>query len=197
MFLFVKQYSYSQRNKGGALLGCVITIPLLLFLVLAFVDISRICAFRSLLIHAAKESLTYAQTLPNLDLDDHLGVAKAEAEGFNDAFELLSNQVLTEIRKHFPGATLNPEGNIYLVANPDIQIPTSEENFPRRDKLRDNAIRITIRLHVNSFVGFLPGYNISGSVSGYRELGPWFKYDRPVDGSAYITESGSQIISAS
>jgi hypothetical protein len=192
--LYIKKFTYYTNSHGGILIGHVLVIPWLLLLILAFIDIARVCAYRSFINHAAKESLLYAQTLPGLDFDNHIGALSSESQLYQEALDLLELHIMNKLRNYFPEISSNHQGNHYLTSSPLVSLPNSEINYHRRDKFRDTPITITIQLHINSFLKFLPGYNITGSASGFRELGPWFKYDRPMDGSTYITQSGSQLI---
>lgn len=178
--MYQKVKCLNGRSESGAVfLESAIAIPLLFVVIFGIVEFGRLAYIRASLQSCAADSLGWAETVPDLDLEDSPIAAEnaANATRRTVAFNSIKDRLTQKA-----GSTL---GFPFTVSDPQVPgYPTVSGSTTRAELLSSNPLEVTVTGNVPlSFPlsVLISSINIVGKAVGYRELRSYPTMPKAVD----------------
>jgi Flp pilus assembly protein TadG len=167
-----------------------LAFPIIMVLFMGFADFSRLIFYRSAIDFAADKALRVAQTDARLETGSAQEIAAVVEEIRTLAVDNAAHM----------GVSSNASGSgVWLTAAPQVKVPgIAAGEGDSTQSMESSPIQIQISAQMNTFIPFMQGtWNLTNSVSGYRQILPEEKYPRAMckgsgtNGSRQLTEGGS------
>ena len=164
----------SKASPGVALIEFVIVFPVLMLILLAFVDFGRYVAAQSILESAANRALLLASTIDDIDND------KEDTE-YKEAETRVLETATRLVGASFIGLNTSDSGLAHLKSEPTLIRPTPQAGQTMKDALQSSTMSINLEATITPFLPFLPKFTVAGKAVGFREPRSEISLPIPVD----------------
>lgn len=168
--------------------------PVIIFLLLSFVDFARYFYYRGVATSSAHHGISLGQIITGLEripVDPATGQPDPnlpEVQAVNErTLRLMSERMGVPVKPYGstdPMVYIIDPGTTNATFLPTLRLPNSVNATPPRDletALRQDPLQVNFQIHVGSISPWFSGQNFNITAAGYRELGPEPANPPPMD----------------